>query len=69
MRLRRKERASEECVLLNQDFVIPRGNKDYDARQSIYIPANAQPGDYHFVIRATNLQGGQGIRAMAIKIK
>ena len=41
----------------------------YNRGDSIYIPANAQPGDYHFVIRATNSQGGQGIRAMAIKIK
>ena len=64
-----KKEPQKNAFYYNQDFVIPRGNKDYDAHQSIYIPANAQPGDYHFVIRATNSQGGQGIRAMAIKIK
>ena len=40
-------------------------NKDF----AIQIPANVDPGDYHFVIRVTDRTGNQQLRAMAIKIK
>lgn len=53
----------------NQDFTIPRGDKAYDAKQDIQIPADIDTGDYHFVIRVTDQAGNQQLRSMPIKIK
>lgn len=52
----------------NQDFVIPQGTTTYDADFEINIPADADAGDYHFMIRLTDRAGWQQIKAMGIKI-
>jgi hypothetical protein len=52
----------------NQDFTIPAGLRSYDARQDIQIPADAAPGDYHFMVRLTDRAGWQQLHAVAIKI-
>lgn len=53
----------------DESFKIPSGSKSFDAKQDIKIPADIDPGDYHFVIRVTDQTGNQQLRAMAIKIK
>ena len=67
--LDQKKEATKNAFYYNKDFSIPSGSKAYDASQEIKIPATAEPGDYHFVIRVTDQTGNQQIRAMAIKIK
>jgi hypothetical protein len=52
----------------NQDFSIPSGQRTYDARHDIQIPADIDPGDYHFMIRLTDRAGWQQLHAVAIKI-
>ena len=52
----------------NRDFTIPAGQRQYDARVDIPIPADAAPGDYHFMIRLTDRAGWQQLHAVAIKI-
>ena len=64
-----EKRNADKAFKYNKDFAIPHGSKTYDATQNIQIPANVEPGDYHFVIRVTDRTGNQQLRAMAIKIK
>lgn len=52
----------------NQDFSIPSGQKSFTARHDIAIPADIDPGDYHFMVRLTDCAGWQQIHAVAIKI-
>ena len=52
----------------NQDFTIAAGQRSYNARHDIAIPADIDAGDYHFMIRLTDRAGWQQLRAMAIKI-
>lgn len=52
----------------NQDFVIPAGQQQYTARIDIPIPADIDPGDYHFMVRLTDRAGWQQLKAVAIKI-
>ena len=40
----------------------------YTARHDIAIPADIDPGDYHFMVRLTDRAGWQQLHAMAIKI-
>lgn len=52
----------------NQDFSIPSGQKSFAARHDIAIPADIDPGDYHFMVRLTDRAGWQELHAVAIKI-
>ena len=52
----------------NRDFTIPAGLRSYDARHEIQIPADIDPGDYHFMVRLTDRAGWQQLHAVAIKI-
>ncbi len=54
--------------VFNQDFVIPPGQHTYDASHDIQIPADIDPGDYHFMIRLLDREGWQQVHAVAIKI-
>ncbi|WEK38403.1 MAG: DUF4625 domain-containing protein [Candidatus Pseudobacter hemicellulosilyticus] len=47
---------------------IPAGTTDYTATATIDIPADVDPGDYHFLIRLTDAEGWQTIRGISIKI-
>nr|WP_229206214.1 DUF4625 domain-containing protein [Dyadobacter fermentans] len=38
------------------------------ANQQIDVPADIDPGDYHFMIRLTDKEGWQTIRGISIKI-
>ena len=55
--------------VFNQDYSIPNGQRSYTARVDIPIPADIDPGDYHFMIRLTDKAGWQELKAVAIKIK
>ena len=52
----------------NSDHTIPAGQRQYDARVDIKIPADIDPGDYHFMVRLTDRAGWQQLHAVAIKI-
>lgn len=52
----------------NKDFSIPGGSTDYTARIDIPIPADADPGDYHFMVRLTDAAGWQQLRSVAIRL-
>lgn len=48
---------------------IPEGIKSYDVVQEIDIPADIDPGDYHFLIKLTDKEGWQSLKGLSIKIK
>ncbi|WP_166923197.1 DUF4625 domain-containing protein [Flavobacterium poyangense] len=47
---------------------IPEGQKNFEATKEISIPADIDPGDYHFLIRLTDKEGWQTIKGLSIKI-
>ena len=55
--------------LLIQNFDIPKGLKEYEATSEIEVPADIDPGDYHFMIRLTDEEGWQAIKGLSIKIE
>ena len=62
------EHSEGNAWVYNRDFTIPAGQRQYDARVDIPIPADAALGDYHFMIRLTDRAGWQQLHAVAIKI-
>ncbi|RZL60301.1 MAG: DUF4625 domain-containing protein [Pedobacter sp.] len=54
--------------LLIREISIPAGQKNYEATASINVPADIDPGDYHFLIRITDKAGWQTIKGISIKI-
>ena len=56
-------------LLYIKDFTIPSGQKSYQITQEIEVPANVDPGDYHFLIRLTDQSGWQTIKGLSIKIQ
>ena len=54
--------------VFNRDYNIPAGQRTYVARHDIPIPADIDPGDYHFMVRLTDRVGWQQLHAVAIKI-
>jgi len=55
-------------LLYINSVTIPEGEKSYQAVQEITIPADIDPGDYHFLIRLTDKEGWQTIKGISIKI-
>lgn len=56
-------------MVLIQTVPIPGGQTNYLAEQAIDIPADIDPGDYHFLIRVTDKEGWQTIKGLSIKIR
>ncbi len=54
--------------IYNQDYAVPAGLKRYRAAIDIPIPKDIDPGDYHFMIRVTDINAWQQIRAVSIKV-
>lgn len=54
--------------LFIQDYPIPAGQKTFQATAEITVPADIDPGDYHFLIRLTDKEGWQTIKGLSIKI-
>jgi len=52
-----------------ESFDIPGAPKTYEARVEISVPADVDPGDYHFMIKVTDKEGWQTLRGLSIKIK
>lgn len=55
--------------IFNQDYQIPAGLHQYNANFDIPIPADIDPGDYHFMVRLIDRAGWQQLKAVAVKIK
>jgi hypothetical protein len=55
--------------LLIKSFDIPANQQRFEASQQIDVPADIDPGDYHFMIRLTDKEGWQTIRGISIKIQ
>ncbi|MCH5600824.1 DUF4625 domain-containing protein [Niabella ginsengisoli] len=56
-------------LVLIKSISVPAGQTKYVAQQEIEIPADIDPGDYHFLIRITDKEGWQTIKGLSIKIK
>lgn len=54
--------------LLIETFKIPENLKTYDVQQEINVPADIDPGDYHFLIRVTDEAGWSTIKGLSIKV-
>ncbi|WP_125719047.1 DUF4625 domain-containing protein [Flavobacterium ustbae] len=55
-------------MLFINNYTIPDGVKNYEATAQISIPADVDPGDYHFMIRLTDKEGWQTLKGLSIKI-
>jgi len=55
--------------LLIKSFDMPVNQQRFEASQQIDVPADIDPGDYHFMIRLTDNEGWQTIRGISIKIQ
>ncbi|PBJ11283.1 DUF4625 domain-containing protein [Flavobacterium sp. ACN6] len=55
-------------MLFINNYTIPDGVKNYEATAQITIPADVDPGDYHFMIRLTDKEGWQTLKGLSIKI-
>jgi len=55
--------------LFIKNYPITAGLKTFQATQNIVIPADIDPGDYHFLIRLTDKEGWQTLKGISIKIQ
>lgn len=62
-------KAPVKPFLLIKTFAIPSGQKAYNINEEITVPADVDPGDYHFLIRLTDKAGWQSIKGISIKIQ
>jgi hypothetical protein len=53
---------------LNESFDIPANSQRYTASKQVYIPPDADPGDYHFMIRVTDSEGWQSWSSVSVKL-
>jgi hypothetical protein len=51
-----------------EQYTIPTGSQQYNANVPISIPADIDPGDYHFMIRLTDREGWQALTGLSVKI-
>ena len=61
-------KAPVKPFLLIQSYPIPTGLKAFEVEQEITIPADVDPGDYHFLIRLTDKEGWQTMKGLSIKV-
>ncbi|RZM22916.1 MAG: DUF4625 domain-containing protein [Pedobacter sp.] len=62
-------KAPVKPFLLIQSYSIPTASKTFEVQQEITVPADVDPGDYHFLIRLTDKAGWQTIKGISIKIQ
>jgi len=55
--------------LLIKSFPIPEGLQEYQTAFELAVPADVDPGDYHFLIRLTDQEGWQTVKGLSIKIE
>jgi hypothetical protein len=69
----------EECILAGKktpvkpflfikDYPLTAGLQEHVATVDISVPADADAGDYHFMVRLTDKEGWQTMRGISIKI-
>lgn len=51
-----------------RNYPVPDGQKAYSPEIEITVPADIDPGDYHFLVRLTDKAGWQTIKGLSIKI-
>ncbi len=51
-----------------REYSIPEGSATYVALDSISVPANVDPGDYHMMVRLTDREGWQTLKGITIKV-
>lgn len=56
-------------LLLIRSYPIPDGLQEYQANVEIEVPADVDPGDYHFLIRVTDKEGWQTLKGLSIKVQ
>ena len=54
--------------ILNKDYPIPAGNTSFEAKQTIPVPEDVDPGEYHFMIRLTDRSGWQQLKSVSIRV-
>ena len=54
--------------ILNKDYPIPAGSTSYEAKVTIPVPEDVDPGEYHFMIRLTDRSGWQQLKSVSIRI-
>ena len=54
--------------VLNKDYTIPAGTRDYTARVEIPIPEDVSEGEYHFMIRVTDRAGWMEMKSLSIML-
>ncbi len=63
------KKTAQNPLLFVQTYPIPTGLKEYEGNAELEIPADIDPGDYHFMIRVTDKEGWQTIQGLSIKIR
>ncbi|WP_126972682.1 DUF4625 domain-containing protein [Gynurincola endophyticus] len=58
----------ENAYVFIQSFEIPENSKEYTANVNMLFPVDADPGDYHFMIKVTDKEGWQTIKGLSIKV-
>jgi len=53
---------------LIREYEIPEGSESYTASVNIFIPADADTGDYHMMVRLTDKAGWQTIKGISFKV-
>jgi hypothetical protein len=54
--------------LFIKDYPVTAGLREHVGAVEISVPADADPGDYHFMVRLTDKEGWQTMRGISIKI-
>ncbi|NGF57965.1 DUF4625 domain-containing protein [Parapedobacter sp. SGR-10] len=52
-----------------KSYTIAQGLKEYETNVEIDVPADIDPGDYHFMIIVTDQEGWSDTKGLSIKIK
>jgi hypothetical protein len=50
------------------EYPIPAGSTRYTASADIFIPADADTGDYHMMVRLTDKAGWQALKGISFKV-
>ena len=60
--------AGANAWVYSETYPVPSGQKEFLSHVFITVPQNAEPGDYHFMIKLTDQAGWQQYKAVAIKV-
>lgn len=52
----------------NQTYEIPSGSQSYDAEVQVTIPSDVDTGDYHFMVKVTDINGWSAWQSVSVKI-